>query len=75
MRGLYAGLAVLLLVSACASPSQTPSEPSQQPEPQAQPATPEAEKEDTRPEGMTLQDVADELEWRKKTTEEMKTGS
>ena len=73
MTGRYAALTALLLLAACASDPGPQPQPS--PQPQAQPAVPEAEKEDTRPEGTTLQDVADELEWRKKTTEEMKTGS
>lgn len=69
MRGLVAGMAALLLVAGCAPQPQPP------PEPQAQPAAPEVEKEDTQTEGMTLKDVADELEWRKKTTQELKTGT
>lgn len=64
-------LVLCLLLAACAS------QPAPQPEPASAPAAapaPAPEKEDTAAEpaeGMTLKDVADELEWRKKTADEL----
>lgn len=60
-------LGALALLAACASPSQPP--PSQPVAPAPAPSA--EEKEDTKS-GVTLQDVADELEWRKKTADELK---
>lgn len=62
-------LGALALLAACASPSQPP--PSQPVAPAPAPAPRAEEKEDTKS-GVTLQDVADELEWRKKTADELK---
>ncbi|MEJ1995996.1 MAG: hypothetical protein P8X75_12435 [Limibacillus sp.] len=62
-------LGALALLAACASPSQPP--PSQPVAPAPAPAPSAQEKEDTKS-GVTLQDVADELEWRKKTADELK---
>lgn len=62
-------LGALALLAACASPSQPP--PSQPVAPAPAPAPSAEEKEDTKS-GVTLQDVADELEWRKKTADELK---
>jgi hypothetical protein len=62
-------LVLCLLLAACAS------QPAPQPEPASAPAAaPAPEKEDTAAEpaeGITLKDVADELEWRKKTADEL----
>jgi uncharacterized lipoprotein YmbA len=62
-------LGALALLAACASPSQPP--PSQPVAPAPAPAPSAQEKEDTKS-GVTLQDVADDLEWRKKTADELK---
>jgi hypothetical protein len=68
-------LVFCLLLAACAS------QPAATPGPEAAPAAaplPPPEKEDTATqpkEGMTLKDVADELEWRKKTADELESSS
>jgi uncharacterized lipoprotein YmbA len=62
-------LGALALLAACASPSQPP--PSQPVAPAPAPAPSAEEKEDTKS-VITLQDVADDLEWRKKTADELK---
>lgn len=64
-------LGALALLAACASPSQPPPSQPVAPAPAPAPAPSAEEKEDTKS-GVTLQDVADELEWRKKTADELK---
>jgi len=67
----FALLGALALLGACASPSQPPPSQPAAPAPAPAPAPSAQEEEDSR-EGMTLQDVADDLEWRKKTADELK---
>lgn len=68
-------LVLCLLLAACAA------QPARESAPAAAPSTtpvPAPEKEDTAAEpkeGVTLKDVADELEWRKKTADELESQS